>query len=230
MPLFLQPGFGIATAGMRLEFNEIDRIRVDLGADAEWADYETRQLIRPLDLLDRRSVGVEAGAAWGSGSTVRIAAGFRRSVYPKQETFLASDPTRRDRTLHAGLNWTMDAPVIAELGVEGTINRSNSRRPEYDAIALRSLVSVPLPYEVGATLLAVVTAKSYVSQSDFKVLVPGEEADNASVVYLDVARPIALGLDGSIRFGWTRAEAEVGDQYFQRFGASLQLRYRPRGF
>ena len=95
---------------------------------------------------------------------------------------------------------------------------------------MRSLVSVPLPLEIGATLLAVVTAKSYVSQTDFKVLVPGEEADNASVLYLDLARPLALGLDGSLRLGWTRAEADVGDQYFQRFGASLQLRYRPEAF
>ena len=32
------------------------------------------------------------------------------------------------------------------------------------------------------------------------------------------------------RLGWTRAEADVGDQYFQRCGASLQLRYRPADF
>ena len=230
MPLFLQPGFGIASAGLRLELSESDRVRLDVGVDAEWADYAMRQLVRPLDLLDRESTGIEAGAAWGDAVTMRIFGGFRRSVYPNQQTFDAADPRRRDHTVHAGFNWRMDMPVIAELGVEGTVKRSNSRRPEYDAIAVRSLVSVPLPLEIGATLLAVVTAKSYVSQTDFKVLVPGEEADNASVLYLDLARPLALGLDGSLRLGWTRAEADVGDQYFQRFGASLQLRYRPEAF
>jgi len=231
MPLFLQPGFGTGSLGVRLQSNEVDRMTFDLGFDAEWADYSAREFSAPLDLLDRRTSGVEAGATWTAGSVVRVSGGFRRSVYPNQATFSVVEPERRDHTVHAAVSWSVDRPdVSAEVGLEGTLNRSNSMRPEYDALAGRALVSVPLPLDVGATVLAVLTAKRYVSQSDFTLLVPGEEADNASVLYLDLARPIALGLDGSVRLGWTRAEADVGDQYFQRFGASLQLRYRPAGF
>ena len=230
MPLFLQPGFGIGSVGVQLETTEVDQVRFDLGLDAEWADYTAGEYSGPLDLLDRRTIGLEAGASWGDVSMLRIAGGFHSSLYPNQATFDAVDPERRDHTLHAGLSWSLEAPVTAELGVEATVNRSNSMRPEYDAIAGRALLSVPLPFEVGATVLAVITAKSYVSQTEFTLLVPGEEADNASVLYLDLARPLALGLDGSVRLGWTRAEADVGDQYFQRFGASLQLRYRPADF
>ena len=124
----------------------------------------------------------------------------------------------------------MDTPITVQLGVDGTINRSNSRRPEYDALSMRTLVSVPLPFEVGATVLGVLTTKSYVNQTDFKVLVPGEEADNASVLYLDLARGLGPGIDTSVRVGWTRAEAGVGDAYFQRFGVSMLLRYRPGSF
>ena len=182
--------------------------------DGEWADYSAIQLVRQLDLLDRRSIGVEAGAAWGDAARVRIFGGWRSSHYQNQKTFDPADPDRRDHTVRAGLRWGIDVPVIAEIGVEGTINRSNSARPEYDAIAVRSVLSVALPFEVGATLLAVVTAKSYVNETDFKLLVPGEEADNASVVYLDLARPFTPGIDGSLRLGWTRAEADVGDAYF----------------
>lgn len=230
MPLFLQPGFGIASAALRVDLSEIDRVRFDLGVDGEWADYSAIQLVRQLDLLDRRSIGVEAGAAWGDAARVRIFGGWRSSDYKNQKTFDPADPDRRDHTVRAGLRWGIDVPVLAEIGVEGTINRSNSARPEYDAIAVRSVLSVALPFEVGATLLAVVTAKSYVNETDFKLLVPGEEADNASVVYLDLARPVTPGIDGSLRLGWTRAEADVGDAYFQRFGVSLQLRYRPGTF
>ena len=89
---------------------------------------------------------------------------------------------------------------------------------------------MPLPFDVGATLLAIITTKSYVNESDFKVLVPGEEADNASVFYLDLARPLAVVVDGSLRLGWTRAEADVGDAYFRRFGLSVLLRYRSVAF
>ena len=230
MPLFLQPGFGIATASAKLELSEIDQVSFDVLADAEWADYTAQPLVAPLDLLDRTSQGVEVGAAWGQGTTFRVFAAARRSAYPHQQTNEPNDPTRRDGTVQAGFSWSMDAPITAQLGLEGTVNRSNSRRPEYDALSLRSVVSVPLPFDVGATVLGVLTAKSYVNESDFKVLVPGEEADNASVLYLDLARAIARGVDGSVRLGWTRAEADVGDAYFQRFGVSMQLRYRPGAF
>ena len=73
---------------------------------------------------------------------------------------------------------TQPRPLPLRWVVQATVNRSNSRRPEYDALSLRTLVSVPLPLDVGGTLLAVITGKSYVNESDFKVLVPGEEADN----------------------------------------------------
>ena len=229
MPLFLQPGFGIATASLKLELSQIDGVRFDVLADGELANYSATRLAQQLDLLDRRSQGAEVGASWGDRAVVRVFSSVRKSRYANQMTFDPADPFRRDRTVQGGFSWSIDSPVTAEIGVEGTVNRSNSRRPEYDALSARSLVSVPLPFDIGATLLAVVTGKSYVNQSDFKVLVPGEEADNASVVYLDLARPLALGLDASLRLGWTRAEADVGNAYFQRFGLSMLLRYRPGG-
>jgi hypothetical protein len=230
MPLFLQPGFGIGDASVKLELSELDGVRFDVQGDAEWANYSASRFAQQLDLLDRHSQGFEAGASWGDEAVVRVFGGMRLGKYANQLTFDPKDPYRRDRTVQAGVSWTMDSPVTAELGVDGTVNRSNSQRPEYDAVSARGLVSVPLPFEVGATLLAVWTEKEYVNKSDFKVLVPGEEADNASVIYLDLSRPVALGLDASLRLGWTRAEADVGNAYFQRFGMSMLLRYRPGGF
>ena len=67
-PLFLQPGFGIATASLRLELSEIDRVRFDVLADAEWADYSANRIVTRLDLLDRRTQGLELGAAWGDAA------------------------------------------------------------------------------------------------------------------------------------------------------------------
>lgn len=230
MPLFLQPGFGIGAASVKLQLSEIKEVSFDAVADAEWANYTAQPLVTLLDLLDRKSEGLEVGTAWGEGASFRVFGSAHRSSYPHQQTYDPADPTRRDRTVQAGFNWSMDAPITVQLGVDGTVNRSNSRRPEYDALSLRTLVSVPLPFDVGATVLGVLTTKSYVSQSEFKVLVPGEEADNASVLYLDLARALGPGIDGSLRLGWTRAEADVGNAYFQRFGVSMLMRYRPGSF
>lgn len=230
MPLFLQPGYGIANASLKLQLSEIDQVTFDAQADLERANYTAQPLLPALDLLDRTSQGAELGASWGERATFRVFTAFRLSDYPHQKTLLAADSVRHDRTVQGGFSWSVDAPVTARIGVEGTVNRSNSRRTEYDALSLRTLVSVPLPLDVGATLLGVLTTKSYVNQSEFKVLVPGEEADNASVLYLDLARGFGPGIDGSLRLGWFRAEADVGDAYFQRFGVSMSLRYRPGSF
>jgi hypothetical protein len=234
MPLFLQPAFGIVSGSLRVQLNPIQGVRFDGVADAEWADYAAQPLSNRLRLLDRDSRGLELGAAWGDVWIVRFHAGYRWSEFPHQLTFDFDDPVRRDRAVQAGFDWSLcgegaacSLPITAEFGVEGTVNRSNSRRPEYDAVSIRTVLSVPMPLDVGATLIGVLTTKSYVNETDFKVLVPGEEADNASVVYLDLARPIAADLDASLRLGWTRAEADVRDSYFERLGVSVLLRYRP---
>ncbi len=230
MPLFLQPGYGIADAALRVQLSEINHVTFDAQGDLEWADYTAQALVPQLELLDRTSQGIEVGASWGESATFRVFAAGRRSEYPHQRTLIVADSARHDRTVQGGFNWSMEAPVTVRLGVEGTVNRSNSRRTEYDALSVHALLSVPLPFDVGASLLGVLTTKSYVNQTEFKRLVPGEEADNASVLYLDLARALGQGIDGSVRLGWTRAEADVGDAYFQRFGVSMSLRYRPGSF
>jgi len=47
------------------------------------------------------------------------------------------------------------------------------------------------------------------------------------VVYLELARPLMVNLDGAVRFGWNRAETDIGNEYFERYGATFLLRYRP---
>jgi len=38
---------------------------------------------------------------------------------------------------------------------------------------------------------------------------------------------LAPNLDGVLRFGWTRAETDIGDQYYQRYGVSVLFNFRP---
>jgi hypothetical protein len=107
------------------------------------------------------------------------------------------------------------------------MNRSNSSRPEYNALSVRALVSVPMPQDFSLSFFADLTAKRYLTVTEFAQLVPGEEADNASVIYVEATRPLLLNLDGAVRFRWTRAETDIGNSYFERFGASFLFRYRP---
>jgi hypothetical protein len=229
MPLFLQPGYSRYGSTAQFTLRAVDGVSFDIAADAERTDYRAPEGVSQINLLDRTSRGLEVGAAWGLAWQVRFYGSLRQSDYPEQTSFDPGDPYRRDRAVTLGGEWRYGSSFRAEVGLEGIVNRSNSRRPEYDAFSARALLGIPLPWwEMGVNLYAVVTGKSYVSKTPFARLVPGEEADNASVVYLDVNRPLAPNLDASVRFGFSRGETDIGDAYFQRYGVSFFLNYRPR--
>jgi hypothetical protein len=230
MPLFLQPGYSRLSGTTQFTFRAVDGVIFDVVGDAEVADYQAPEGVGQINLLDRDSWGLELGASWGEAWRVRFYGSLRHSDYAEQASFDPEDPYRRDRAVTVGGEWRYDqsAAFRAEVGLEGIVNRSNSRRPEYDAFSARALLGVPLPWwGLGVNLYAVVTGKSYVSRTPFARLVPGEEADNASVVYLDLNRELAPNLDASVRFGYTRGETDIGDAYFQRYGMSFFLNYRP---
>ncbi|MFC1662082.1 hypothetical protein ACFL3S_11645 [Gemmatimonadota bacterium] len=227
MPLFIQPGYGSLDGALGLQFRPVFGVRTDARILGEFSRYQTGQLTPQLGLLDRDVLGAEVGAALARWLAIRFHAGFRIIDYPNQGTFDPGDPVRRDRMLSFGATWALQYPLVAQVGVEGIRNRSNSRRPEYNAVRLRSVVSAPLPLDLSMNLFAVLTTKSYLEELEVARLVPGEEADNASVVYLELARPVQVNLDGAIRFGWTRAESDFGDDYFERLGVTVLFHYRP---
>lgn len=227
MPLFLQPGYRNVDGRVRLQLLPIDGVQYDAQVFGEVADYGSTKLTPQLGLLDRKVLGLELGASWGSDWTLRAYTGFRASEYRNQGTFDPSDPVRRDRAFSLGALWTLRSSFLVQIGVEGALNRSNSSRPEYNALSLQAVVSVPVAHELSINFFADLATKSYLTRTEFAQLVPGEEADNASVVYAEVSRPLWMNLDGALRLGWTRAETNIGDSYFERFGASLLFRYRP---
>lgn len=230
MPFFLQPGYADLQGRVGVLTRSFDGVTFDAQVDLEHADYHAPAWLPQLDLLDRTSSGLEAGARWGGSSTVRFYGGFRWTDYSRQGSFDPTDPYRRDHTARVGLEWGYEGDVVAQVGVDGSVNRSNSNRPEYDALSARALVSAPLPRDFSLIVYALLTTKSYVHDPEYTSLVPGEEADNASIAYLQVSRPLAGNLDGAFRFGWTRAETDFGGAYYQRLGASVQLNYRPAWF
>ncbi len=229
MPLFLQPGYRAVSGALLGEYTDGGERRWDVELHGEWSQFLAPAFAPQIRLLDREGTGVELGVRpnWDMGGEIRIHLGGDLARFPQQETFLDEDPFRRDRTLNGGVSWTWSGPVLAQVVGEGRINRSNSRRPEYDSGTLRGLVSASLPGDVAMTGYLALTAKRYRFPTEFARLIPGEEANSASQAYLSFNRPLASNLDGTVRLGWTRAETEIGGQYFQRFGASFLLNYRP---
>lgn len=231
MPLFLQPGFQEGRVALAWESRPTpDGLRFDARVDYDNADYRAPERVRQLDLLDRNSVGVELGAAWGQTSNFRVYTVARRTRYPRQSSFDPDDPFRRDRTYSAGARWSYRNGFILELGLEGVVNRSNSSRPEYDAASLSTQFAAPLPWwDLSVNVIGILTGKRYVEETEFARLVPGEEADNASVLFVDVGRSVASNLDATLRLGWTRAETDIGEAFYERVGLGVLFNFRPFG-
>ena len=228
MPLFLQPGYRSGEAAVLVDWDGPRNVLYDVGASVSRSDFLAPAFAPQVRLLDRDGAMVEAGATLeGGGSTLRLLAGTEWSRYPRQATFAPDDPYRRDRTYHVGAVWTRQTSYLMQIAAEGRANRSNSMRPEYDALTVRGLFTASLPHQLSLSLYGVLTAKQYLHPSEFARLLPGEEANNASLAYVSLSRPIARNLDGTFRVGWTRAETEIGDAYFQRYGATFLLHYRP---
>ncbi len=230
MPLFLPPAYRMVQGGVGLELDAGGGRRVNLTTAGERSDYSATEFAPQIRLLDRSHGSARVGLTLPRSSNTRVEffAGGELSRYPEQETFVESDPYRRDRGWKAGVEWTHQGPRMVQLGVEGRTNRSNSRRPEYNSLTVEGMVSAPGPAETILSAYGAVTVKRYLAETSAARLIPGEEANNASMAYLSVSRGLARNLDSTVRLGWTRAETEIGDDYFQRVGLYMLLRYRPR--
>ncbi|TVP43442.1 MAG: hypothetical protein EA350_13665 [Gemmatimonadales bacterium] len=231
MPLFLQPGYVALSGGTSLRATPGGWDWVDLTVSGEKVDFAAPDFAPQIRLLDRELMTVQVSASRPvdarQGMEAYLAVDLSR--FQGQSTFDTADPYRRDRTYRGRVGWNYQGSVLARTGVEGRLNRSNSRRPEYGSVTLDGQLSAVLPGSSVATAYVVITAKRYRESIPFARLLPGEEANSASTAYVSLSRQMARNLDGAFRVGWTRAEAETGDDYFQRLGLSFLLTYRPGG-
>ncbi len=241
-PLFLEPGYANYEGAARFQTREIGGTYWDVSIEGGRADYNAQDIVPQLDLLDRNKIGFELGAAQGrmwkaARLTMRFYGSFTEFRYPQQGTRYLPDPFRRDQAYQLGALWQYDglessdgfesSGITAEVGIQGTINRSNASRTEYNAVSVNAEVSTLLPADLRLNITAVLTAKDYLTETEFIRLIPGEEADNASQVYVGVSKYLTDAVTGTFRVGWTRAETEIGDAYFERYSGSLLFNYRP---
>ena len=228
MPLFLQPGFRAGQLAIGFDVRGPRAVLYDLELAADRSDFLTPEFAPQIRLLNRDVYRAEAGATLSGGrSLLRVFVAGERSEYPKQITFDPRDPKRLDGTVRTGAFWTYQGAYILQMGLEARANRSNSDRPEYDAITLSGLLSASLPRGIAFSAYGALTGKQYLHDTDFARLLPGDEANSASLAYVSLTRSLALNLDGTLRVGWSRAETEIGGAYYQRFGGSFLLHFRP---
>jgi len=232
MPLFLQPGYLRSSGSTQISFRTQRDVTLSVRLDLQDANYGAPTYFSQLDLLDRREVGTEVSLTKNNGTTdgsmFRLHMRYDHSEYRRQESFYDDDPFRRDHSYRGGFLWQGNRGDIFLRGnIEGIANRSNTRRPEYNAVLIEAYVQLPLPGEYSLQALAKLADKTYTHDTGFTRLVPGEEADNRSEVWLGVSRQVAQSLDARLQLEWARAETDFSGDYFSSFGISIALDYRP---
>ena len=229
LPIYLSPGYDRYTAGV----SYLHRGLFDLGVEGEVADYAAPKVLPALDLLDRSSVVVNAGVRkiyrgvtevdrddyWG----LRVFSSYSYHSYPQQ----GQGSTRIDHALGAGAafqgRWER---LSLEFTLEGTRSRSTSLRVEYNAARLNGRADWILGENTQVGLLGTLARKRFI-QPGQDALVPGEEADNASILYTELTRHLGDRVSGAFRFGWQKVETNISGAYYTRFGGSFFLRVRP---
>lgn len=228
LPLYLSPGYDRYTAGV----SYLHRGFLDLGVEGEVADYAAPKVLPALDLLDRSSLVVNAGVSkvyrsadpdrddfWG----LRLFSSYSYHSYPQQ----GQGSTRIDQALGAGAafqgRWQR---LSLEFTLEGTRSRSTSLRVEYNAARLSGRADWILGENTQVGLYGTLARKRFV-QPGQDALVPGEEADNASILRAELTRHLGERVSGAFRFGWQKVETNISGAYYTRFGGSFFLRVRP---
>ena len=215
MPLYLQPGYLSYSASADFSKAATSSIEVDAGIVVDEKDYAAPSVLRILDFLDRRSFEVRAGSTFRPAS-VRLYAAYLRHRYRGQG--------RSDQAFRAGGEWNLSRwGMDLNVDASGTINRSSSSRVEYNALSVEAEATRYMGDYV-VTLSGTWSGKSYVSPQEF--LVPGEEADNATILFAEVTRFLPAGFEAILGGGWTRAETNISGDYYERFRTSFSLRAR----
>lgn len=226
MPLYLPPGY-VSYSGEALFSKSLGGSHtVDAGIAVGEKDYAGPSVLPNLDLLDYRSAEVRASAS-------RL---FRRSSDTQEASrlhFFAAYHHRRyhrqgNRSDHAALlggAWWLDFSesrgLEVDLNATATLNRSNSSRVEYNSLKVEAVAHKTFGDNI-VSVSGTWADKSYVNPQDF--LVPGEEADNAVILYGELTRFLSSGVRATLGGGWQRAETNISGDYYDQFRISFSLR------
>lgn len=229
MPLYKPPGYDIFSARARYA-RSVRGTLVDLNVAGEQADYAP-PVLEHLDFLDRNSVTIEAGGSrrfdideeLGDYWALRLYGAYGYHSYPRQ----GGEVQRVDNAMRLGFNFRLLWDRLEfSATLDGTRSRSTSRRVEYNRGRVDAQAIWLLTEDMDLVLTGTLARKRYIKPGQH-ALVPGEEADNATIVYAELTRALASRVDGAFRIGWGKVETNFTGAFYTRFRGGFSLRVRP---
>jgi hypothetical protein len=214
---YLEPGRG--------EGGFVGRLVMPVGARWQAEVLATGDAVRYAPeawrVLNRHGGGGGVGVArLGSTGSARLAARATHHRFPERASPLA--PYRADTRFTVSLDGALEAGAVLRLSTAATWNRS--RIAAYRYTAARAAVVAAVPWRAGSVqVYAGLSHQAYPSGSAGTV---ARDDDTGSVVSLQYARPVGEGRLVTVRVGWMRSRTGLGDDFYQRLWAALQLGFR----
>ncbi len=233
MPLYLQPGHDKYDASVGYTSTVRRDLHLGIRLSGERADFAAPTGLPALDLLDRSSVLLRASATriWrplqegsnheSDSSSLVVYATYGHHSYPGQGLGVL----RSDQALGLGMTYGLRSGRLdLTVGGEGLVSRSNSPRVEYNYARITTDVGWVFGANTWANVSGILAIKRHVRPGQ-DALVPGEEADNGSVLSATLTRWLGPDITGSLQVGWRDVETNFSGAHYTRMGVSFSLVY-----
>lgn len=219
-PGYLEPG--------RAEGGLTARLTVPLGSgwelEAEGGGDGVRYEPDDWAVLDRQGLSAALGAAWrGASPSARLS--LRGGHYRFPRSRVGWQENREDTRLSMQLDGSLEGRWVARASLSGTWN--SSRLEAYDFRSGRAAFSLSVPWGRGSLqAYGSLAHQVYLNPGPEDARVAPSDHDSGSIVSLQYALPLGTTRTLLVRGSWSRSETGFRNDFYERFGAGLQLGFR----
>ena len=219
-PGYLEPG--------RVEGGLTARLTVPMGSrwelEAEGGGDGVRYEPDDWAVLDRQGLSAALGAAWrGSSPSARLS--LRGGHYRFPRSRVGWQENREDTRLSVQLDGSLEGRWVARASLSGTWN--SSRLEAYDFRSGRAAFSLSVPWGRGSLqAYGSLAHQVYLNPGPEDARVAPSDHDSGSIVSLQYALPLDATRTLLVRGSWSRSETGFRNDFYERFGAGLQLSFR----
>ncbi len=220
LPAYLEPGRREGGVATRVAVALRSPWTLEVGGGGDWVRYGPED----WKALSRHGVNASVALArYGASHSARLSLLASRHAFA-----LEADPRREDTRLGAGGDWSHEGRVVVRLSAGATWN--DSRLPAYDYRSGRAALVLSAPWGKGSLqAYGALARQNYLNPGSEDRRVAPSDQDTGSILALQFTRPLGATRTLAFRAEWSRSETGFGNDFYQRFGTSVQVAFRGLG-
>ncbi|MFW5951244.1 MAG: hypothetical protein ACOCVZ_03910 [Gemmatimonadota bacterium] len=219
-PVYLEPGRLELGLAARVGVPVYGPLEIELGGGGDAVRYDPED----WKVLNRQGAnGSLALVSRGERASARLAARASRHGFPRG----ADGVEREDTRLGLELDGSLEGRVV--LRVSAGVSRNDSRLPAYDFQSWRGALVLSTSLGPGAIkTYAAVAQQRYQDPGSPDQRVAPSDRDSGAVLALQYSLPMGPSNTLALRGDWSRSQTGFRDDFYERFGLSVEWTFRGR--